>query len=394
MATAAIGEPASALDRRVRNEARALVRETRSGLKRHRERVSDGIAHELIQRAGALEEALTRGDRERMRAEMVGLDLLVDEHLSFARKSTLREYFESIAIAVMIALFLRAFVIEAFKIPSGSMIPTMEIGDHIFVNKFLYGVRIPYTTKKFFTWRQPKRGEVVVFIYPCDPSKDFIKRIVGLPGDTVEVRCSRLYVNGKLVPDKVASQTCQYNNLEEASGTWSAQTDCSFYEQTLDGHTFQTIHERDRPERDLDRSRPGNQGDHGDFPQRPVRSGVLDDRRCPSNTSAPDPRTPEERKAAMGRIEKSAPDPAYDGACGPQWHYVVPAGHIFVMGDNRANSSDSRVWGTAPIENIKGKALFIWWSSQPDDIPFAEPTESAKPAKGGVLWNRIGDIVE
>src|SRR5690606_10630642 len=137
---------------------------------------------ELAARIDALEAACEAGDGERMRVELARLDDLADEHLAFARKSTTREYVESIGIAILIALFLRAFVIEAFKIPSGSMIPSPEIGDHIFVNKFLYGIRIPWTRTKFLQLRKPRRGEVVVFIYPCE-SKDFIKRIVAVEGD-------------------------------------------------------------------------------------------------------------------------------------------------------------------------------------------------------------------
>src|SRR5207248_8259385 len=95
------------------------------------------------------------------------LDKKLDDHLAFARKSTIREYTESIGVAVLIALFLRAFVVEAFKIPSGSMIPTLQVGDHIFVNKFIYGIRVPWTNIKFgMTYRKPRRGEVIVFIYP------------------------------------------------------------------------------------------------------------------------------------------------------------------------------------------------------------------------------------
>src|ERR1700759_2247167 len=101
---------------------------------------------------------------------------------------------------VATALALRAFVVEAFKIPSSSMYPTLEINDHIFVNKFIYGVRIPWTTTKLFALRGPPRGEVIVFIYPCDPDRDYIKRVVATAGQTVETRCGVLYVDGVAVP--------------------------------------------------------------------------------------------------------------------------------------------------------------------------------------------------
>lgn len=116
-------------------------------------------------------------------------------------KSLFREYAESIIIAVILALFIRAFVVQAFKIPSGSMEDTLLIGDHLLVNKFIYGTKIPFTDTVLLPLRDPKRGDVVVFEYPEDPSKDFIKRIVGVPGDVVEGKDKKVYVNGKLYED-------------------------------------------------------------------------------------------------------------------------------------------------------------------------------------------------
>lgn len=113
------------------------------------------------------------------------------------RKHIVREYAESIAIAIILALIIRTFVVQAFKIPSGSMEDTLAIGDHILVTKFLYGTHIPFTDKKILKIREPKRGDVIVFEYPQDPSKDFIKRIVGVPGDFVEVQQKRVLVNGR-----------------------------------------------------------------------------------------------------------------------------------------------------------------------------------------------------
>lgn len=116
-------------------------------------------------------------------------------------KSRFREYSEAIIIAVLLALFIRAFVIQAFKIPSGSMIPTLLVGDHILVNKFIYGVRIPFANKKAFAFQEPKRGDVIVFICPLDPSKDFIKRVIGVEGDTVLMKGKAVYINGELYDD-------------------------------------------------------------------------------------------------------------------------------------------------------------------------------------------------
>ena len=114
------------------------------------------------------------------------------------KKHIIREYAESIVVAVILALIIRTLVVQAFKIPSGSMEDTLAIGDHILVNKFIYGMKLPLLDKKFFKMRNPRRGDVIVFEYPEDASKDFIKRVVGTPGDTVEVKDKRVYVNGEL----------------------------------------------------------------------------------------------------------------------------------------------------------------------------------------------------
>ena len=116
-------------------------------------------------------------------------------------KSTFREYAEAILMALLLALFIRTFIVQAFKIPSGSMIPTLAIGDHILVNKLSYGIRMPFLEKYLVEFGTPARGDVIVFIYPEDRSKDFIKRVIGVAGDTVEVRNKKVYINGKAVDD-------------------------------------------------------------------------------------------------------------------------------------------------------------------------------------------------
>jgi len=113
------------------------------------------------------------------------------------QKGKLREYLEAFAIALLIALVVRTFVIQAFKIPSGSMENTLLIGDHIFVNKFLYGYHIPYTNGRVLRFASPRRGDIIVFVFPEDPSKDFIKRVIAVPGDTVEIRNKVVLINGE-----------------------------------------------------------------------------------------------------------------------------------------------------------------------------------------------------
>src|ERR687891_501994 len=116
-------------------------------------------------------------------------------------KSTFREYAEAIGMALLLALFIRTFIVQAFKIPSGSMIPTLAIGDHILVNKLSYGVRIPFWEDYLVEFQKPRRGDVIVFIFPEDHSKDFIKRVIAVGGDTVEIKQKKVYINGQPVAD-------------------------------------------------------------------------------------------------------------------------------------------------------------------------------------------------
>jgi signal peptidase I len=385
-AAAPIAKPASRLDRRVRREAVLLIREARDGLHRVRD-LPAGVRAEITAGIDRVNTALAAGRIPQVKDEIVALDALVGEHLPAARKSTIREYTESIAIAVIIALLLRAFVVEAFKIPSSSMIPTMEIGDHIFVNKFLYGVRIPYTRTKFLEIRKPRRGEVIVFMNPCTPEKDFIKRVVAVAGDTVEVRCNILYVNGEAVPHELVEEArpggtgCVYDDYDDLGRTWS-KPECSRYREVHGGSSYMTLHGEERPGDDRERAAQGAPAtywdwkDGHDFPvlESPPTSRLV---RPPLPSCGLDDPRHSKGEAGLGKIVRTTREPP--SACAPQVHYVVPADSVFVMGDNRQNSSDSRTWGPVPLDNIKGKALFIWWSDS---------------EVSGVRWRRMGSLVD
>lgn len=211
------------------------------------------------------------------------------------RKGRAREYIEAFLVALLIALVVRTLVIQAFKIPSGSMENTLLVGDHIFVNKFIFGYHIPYTKGRVLAFRHPERGDIIVFEFPEDPSKDFIKRVVGIPGDTVEIRRKKLYVNGSPVDEG--------------------------YVRYADG--------------------PGADG----FP--PARDNL------PS--------------------------------------VKVPPGKLFVMGDNRDRSYDSRFWGFVDMDKVVGKALFIYFSVDwSRDIRWFEIWRWPD----FVRWSRIGRVLK
>ncbi|MCW5804021.1 MAG: signal peptidase I [Deltaproteobacteria bacterium] len=360
------------LDRRVRKEATILVREARAAL--DLKRGLRGKAGDLEAATTEVEEGLSARDLTRVRKGLPVLDSLVDELIKRPGKSTTRDYVESIGAAVLIALALRAFVIEAFKIPSSSMYPTLEIGDHIFVNKFIYGVRIPWTNTKVFELRGPKRGEVIVFMQPCETDRDYIKRVVALPGDTVEVRCNVVYVNGVANENTMLRAEERYDDFDDGAGPegkWYPK-EVSRYREKAGDFEYQTFHDALRPQRDEQRAKGALlQGDAKDFPLDTLL------RSC-ANSAELNGKPASNQK--QGKIVSTRD---IHGVCDPYLHYIVPENHVFVMGDNRANSNDSRYWGSVPIENIKGKALFIWLSYS-HWTPFDW---------SGIRWDRVGNFV-
>jgi len=210
------------------------------------------------------------------------------------------EYSVSFFPVILIVFLLRSFLVEPFKIPSSSMVPTLLVGDFILVNKYTYGIRLPVANRKLVELGSPERGDVMVFRFPEDPSLDYIKRVVAVPGDRLEYRNKRLSINGTPVPTR---QIDDYLSKERMQ--FSRR-----YVETVNGVEHEILLDEDSPPSVM----PGRA-----FPF----AG-----NCNYNTNGL--------------------------AC------TVPPGHYFVMGDNRDNSSDSRVWGFVPDDNIVGKAFFIW----------------------------------
>ncbi len=215
------------------------------------------------------------------------MDRAVQKNVQLPRDPVIIEYSRSLFPVLLIVLLFRSFLFEPFKIPSGSMIPTLLVGDFIVVNKFAYGVKLPVLNKKILSIGEPERGDVVVFRYPVDPSVNFIKRLIGLPGDTITYRDKELFINGELVPKQ---ESGRYTSDEVKCTT--PRADAVLFRETVEDVEHDILlHER-------------------------------------------------------------------SGSRNGQW--IVPAGHYFVMGDNRDRSNDSREWGFVPEENMMGRAVGIW----------------------------------
>jgi signal peptidase I len=242
-------------------------------------------------------------------------------------------------IAIQIGL---QFAVEAYKIPASSMMPTIEIGDHIM------------TEKLSLHWRDSARGELIVFRQPCS-DRDFVKRVIAVGGDTVEIRCNVVYVGGRALPSQLVNgDSCSYDDFDEPNEKWYPRQ-CSEYTETADDRTYHVYHDPDRPLRD-DHPRGGSRPDAKDFPG--LDAAAVPPSCATSESFAPPGAAPDANQA-RGSIVETKPGV---GPCELQRHYVVPPGHVFVLGDNRANSNDSRYWGAVPIENIKGRVTGIWWS--------------------------------
>ncbi|MBI2058896.1 MAG: signal peptidase I [Nitrospirae bacterium] len=246
------------------------------------------------------------------------------------KKSVFREYLESFAFAVVVALLIRTFIVQPFKIPSSSMVPTLLVGDHILVNKFLYGTKLPFSPARFLRWREPSRGDVVVFKYPKDHSVDFIKRLVGLPGERLDICPKRILLDGTPLNDGWG-----HYELDEGGflleGTFAA-ADCVPLVVPSKGMGVEYTASQVRV----------NQEALSDQGSRFVREAIA--------------------------VEETDAGTA-----------VVTEDHYFMMGDNRNNSRDSRAWGFVKNREVEGKAFLIYWSWDKE--------------KKRVRWDRIGNRI-
>jgi signal peptidase I len=246
------------------------------------------------------QDQLRRAELQRQGIERVDGDLDVARERLLAQPWWL-DWTAGLFPVIVLVFVLRSFLFEPFKIPSGSMIPTLEIGDLILVNKFHYGVRLPVINKKIIDNNPVKRGDVMVFRYPVDPSIDFIKRVVGVPGDVIGYYNQKLTVNGKPAPLETLD-----DYYDEDRRTYSKQ-----FREDLGPVKHRLLVEPNLPSGYSTRGRT--------FPQSDACSFSMEGVTC-----------------------------------------TVPAGHYFMMGDNRDNSEDSRFWGFVPDQNIVGRAFFVW----------------------------------
>jgi len=232
--------------RRLRREAHLLMKEARRIRRRYAWRLSATQRAALEERLAHLSAGL-RGE-EPLEPAFEALDALLDDELAFAKKSAARQYVESIGTVVFVALVLRSFVVEAYQIPSGSMIPTLQVGDHIFVNKMIYGVRIPFTEIKLAThFRQPRRGEIIVFTHPVSHDEDLIKRVVAVGGDEVELRDNVVYVNGVATARHDEGER-HYFDFDEGTNQW-VERDAEAFGQQISGARFETLQDPTLPPR-------------------------------------------------------------------------------------------------------------------------------------------------
>jgi signal peptidase I len=241
-------------------------------------------------------------------------------------------------IAVVVGGGFRLFVAEAFRIPSSSMYPTLQIGDHLMIQK---------------VFQSTDRGDLIVFRQPCEPQRDYISRVIAVGGDTIEIRCSVVFLNGHPLERTLVDAHCTYDDFYErfsmdghsGGGEWTTKS-CSRYREVVGSRAHELFHSAEQPTMDANR----DTADAKDFPMdRMPRSCSFQPEGEPRAATNQQP-----GKVVVTRSDGTEP-------CKPYMHYVVPEDHVFVLGDNRPNSNDSRYWGSVPLENIKGNVQGLWF---------------------------------
>jgi len=318
-----VADPVRKLER-ARRDARRFAAEARrlAARGRKRKRLTKKAREEIAGACDEVEAAAGDGDPERLSVALRALDVAWDEHLAKLGKTPWREYAEAVVAAMVLALAVRAFVVEGYRIPSGSMAPTLLAGDHVLVSKVPYGVRIPFTRLRV-GGAPPRRGDVIVFEGPRTPGVDVVKRVVGVAGDVVELREQILYVNGVPQPRTPAGEIA-YEERSEETGVPFLDT-CRRYREALARGALA----------------PRGDGEAGALEaswQAAASGGVAtyDVIQC--------------RRARLASRE------------GP--YQVVAPDHVFVLGDNRDRSSDSRAAGgwQVPLERLKGRVFLVFFS--------------------------------
>jgi len=337
--------------KKVVKRAQELVREATLLLKKKRKKVDAARVAEVEGQLAKTKELLVdkkvalQRHKDVLQAS-IELDSGLERYFGRWRKSQLRELVEAIVWAIGLAIIIRCFLIEAFSIPSASMYPTLEIGDHLFVSKISYGLYWPFSTHRAIEWGQPvSRGDIIVFEYRypdpdgTDPlvnkagyerdetdGVDFIKRVIGLPGDRVRLVDNTVWLNGE--PIQTVEKEKKLCNLygEDDDRTPRGACSCVVQTETIGSKSWNTQHYTDV-------CRVGRNNIVGPHPNWPLEN-----------------RPPDAYPYLGGKDHGN-----------PTWpDVVVPEGHVFVMGDNRDSSKDGRFWGFVPFNRIKGKAFVIW----------------------------------
>lgn len=297
-----------------------LLAEVRRTARWKKRRLGPHVVAELSALRQAGKEALQSEDVERMAGAADALERAFALHLHHLRKGALRSYVETILVAAIVALLFRALLFEVYRIPSGSMLPSLQPGDVVVVSKSAYGVRLPFSDRFLFGERLPERGDVVVFESPTAPGRAMAKRVIGLPGDHVAVVDDQVILNGEGLARRQAAERFELWNHRATLAYWHRQSG-SVWVESIEGRDWATWY-----------------------------------------------------------------GPLLPTGLGDMAPMVVPEGHLFVLGDNRYESDDSRSGWLVPVERLRGKVKRIWFSWG--------PVEGAEAENQGFRWDRLWQAID